>query len=406
MARLAYFDCFSGISGDMILGALVDAGLELDRLGEELAGLGISGYRLTSERVQRAGITATRVHVNLAAEHQPVRHLSEILEIIAGSGLPAEDRRRGSLVFQHLAEAEAAVHGVSPEEVHFHEVGAVDAIVDILGTIAGLRLLAIDECYASPLPVGSGTVRSGHGELPVPAPATLELLARARAPLRSEAGERGELVTPTGAALLTTLARFGRPALRLERVGYGAGGRDPAERPNVLRLWMGEGEPQPAGRLIEMETNIDDMPAEFFGYVQERLFDAGALDVWFTPIQMKKNRPAVLLSLVCRQSAEDVLVGVLLRETSTLGVRQHNVERHEAERESVRFPSSLGEAAVKVKRLAGERARVAPEYESCREIALRTGIALPDVYRTVAGEAEAWLNTREATRQEKWEKRP
>lgn len=391
MALLAYFDCVSGVSGDMILGALVDAGLDLDRLRHELDALAVQGYALRSERVQRAGIAATRVHVDLEDTEQPPRRLSDVLTIIDGSPLPEQDRARGAAVFRSLAEAEAGVHGTSLEEVHFHEVGAVDAIVDVMGAIAGLRLLGVAACYASALPAGSGWARSLHGAIPVPAPATLALLARAGAPLREDAGERGELVTPTGAALLTTLAHFERPAQRLRRVGYGAGGRDPAERPNVLRLWLGEGEERPERRLLQMETNIDDMPAEYFGYVQERLFAAGALDVWFSAIQMKKNRPATLLSLLCPPEAEQNLVTILLRETSTLGLRCWEVRRHEAEREIQRFVSSLGEAAVKVKRLPGEPPRVAPEYESCRAIALATGMPLPEVFRVVNREAEAWL---------------
>ena len=395
MVRVGYFDCVSGISGDMVLGALVDAGLSLDQLQRELASLRVGGYRLWSEPVHRAGIAATRVHVELDPGERPRRNLADILALIDGSGLPAADRERGSLVFRRLAGAEAAVHGTSVQEIHFHEVGAVDAIVDVLGAVVGLRLLGIEECYASAVPSGGGSARSAHGEIPAPAPATLELLARAGAPMRADRGERGELVTPTGAALLTSLARFERPALTLERVGYGAGGRDPTDRPNVLRLWIGEAEARPARRLLEVETNIDDMPAEHFGYVQEQLFAAGALDVWFTPIQMKKNRPATMLSLLCPLEAEDVIAGVLLRETSTLGLRLHEVRRHEAERESVRFASSLGEAGIKIKLLPGEPPRIAPEYESCREIALRTGLPLAEVYRLVTREAEAGLQRRE-----------
>lgn len=393
MAALAYFDCVSGVSGDMILGALVDAGLSLDQLAGELDGLGVSGYGLRSERVQRAGIAATRVHVELEAAEQPRRHLSDVLEIIVRSALPETDKQRGASVFRRLAEAEAAVHGTGVEEVHFHEVGALDAVVDVMGAIAGLRLLGIEACFASALPMGSGQARSAHGTIPVPAPATMELLARAGAPLREDAGERGELVTPTGAALLTTLARFERPALSLRRVGYGAGGRDPADRPNVLRVWLGEGR-SVARTLLQIETNIDDMPAELFGYVQERLFAAGALDVWFSPIQMKKNRPGTLLSLLCPAAAEPEVAAILLRETSTLGFRLWEVRRHEAERDTLRFLSSLGEADVKLKRLPGEAVRVAPEYESCRALALSSGLPLPEIYRIVAREAEAWLATR------------
>src|SRR5581483_10592360 len=222
-------------------------------------------------------------------------------------------------------------------------------------------------------------------------PATLELLARAGAPVREDRGERGELLTPTGAAILTSLARFERPAMTMERVGYGAGARNPADSPNVLRVWLGSGDGRTARRILQVETNIDDMPAEYFGYVQERLFAAGALDVWFTPVQMKKSRPGVVLALLCPAGVEAAVVDVLLTETSTLGLRVWDVRRHEAERQILRLPTSLGEAAVKVKRLPNQAPRVAPEYDSCREIAMRTGLPLSDVYRTVTREAEAWL---------------
>jgi uncharacterized protein (TIGR00299 family) protein len=398
MARLAYFDCVSGASGDMILGALVGAGLAIDRLRDELALLRLPGYRLRAERVQRAGLVATQLHVELDAAPHPSRRLVDVLRVIEAAGLPEVDRERGSAIFRRLAEAEAAVHGVGVEEIHFHEVGAVDAIVDVMGAVVGLRLLGVEAAFCSPLPLGSGSAQSQHGRIPIPGPATLELLARAGAPVREDRGERGELLTPTGAAILTTLARFERPAMTLERAGYGAGGRNPPEAPNVLRVWLGQGEAQPARRLLQLETNIDDMPAEFFSYVQERLFAAGALDVWFTPVQMKKNRPAVVLSLLCPAAAEAAVVDVLLSETSTLGLRLWEVRRHEAARESVRFSSSLGEAAVKVKRLPGHPPRVAPEYESCRAIALRTGVPLPEVYQTVAREAQDWLAAREMQR--------
>jgi pyridinium-3,5-bisthiocarboxylic acid mononucleotide nickel chelatase len=391
---IAYFDCVSGISGDMVLGALIDAGLGIERLRDQLASLQVSGYALRSERVLRAGIAATRLHVELDGGEQPHRKLSDVIAIIEASTLPLRDKQRGIAVFRRLAEVEAAIHGTGVEEIHFHEVGALDAIVDVMGAIIGLRLLGVQECYASALPAGSGRVRSAHGTIPVPAPATLELLARAGATLRADAGEQGELVTPTGAALLAELARFERPELRLHRIGYGAGGRDTAGFPNVLRLWLGEAAGEPGRPLLQIETNIDDMPAEHFGYVQERLFAAGALDVWFMPVQMKKNRPATVLALLCPPDAETALSEILLRETTTLGLRVWEVRRHEAERESLRFNSTLGEAAIKVKRLPGTAPRVAPEYDSCREIALRSGLPFPEVFTRIAREAEAWLAER------------
>ena len=391
MTRVAYFDCFSGASGDMILGALLDAGLALEALQAEVGKLALpqGAFRLEARQVHRAGFAATKLDV-IIEETPRHRTLGEVLEIIRGSALPAGDIERIEGVFRALGEVEAKVHGSSVEAVELHEVGAVDAMVDVTGCIAGLRLLGIETVYASPLPLGHGEGRGSHGALPLPAPATLELVARAGAPIVEGEGPRGELVTPTGAALLTTLGRFERPAMRVEKVGYGAGGRDPEGRPNVLRVWLGETEP--AGKRMRLiETNIDDMSPELLAYTQEALMAAGAADVWFTPIQMKKSRPATMLSVLCQETLESTLVALLLRETSTLGVRVRDVARYEVERDVFEFESSLGPAAVKVKRLPGEPPRVAPEYEVCRRIAQERGMALSEVYRVVASEAEALL---------------
>jgi uncharacterized protein (TIGR00299 family) protein len=263
-----------------------------------------------------------------------------------------------------------------------------------MGTVAGLRLLGVEELYCSPLPAGGGEVAGPHGTLPLPAPATLEILARARAPLRPDGGERGELVTPTGAALVAELARFGRPEMTLQKIGCGAGSRDTAERPNVLRLWLGEAVASPTRPVLLMETNIDDMSGEMLGYAVEKLLAAGAADVWLTPVQMKKNRPGVVLSVICAESEEEALAWIILRETSTLGVRVRPVQRWEAEREAFEFESSLGPVAVKVKRLPDEPPRVAPEYEACKRLAERSGLPLAEVYRIVQGEAEARLASR------------
>ena len=395
MTRIAYLDCFSGISGDMLLGALIDAGVDAARLSEELGGLSLPGWSLRAERVQRSGLAATRAHVDLAVSPQPHRRLPDVLAIIEASTLPHEDRRRASDVFRLLAGAEARVHGVRPDEIEFHEVGSLDAIVDVVGAIAGMRLLGIERLYCSALPAGGGTATSAHGALPVPAPATLELMARAGAPLAASSGDRPmEMVTPTGAAIVATLATFERPPMHVTAVGYGAGGRDPEGWPNVLRLWLGDAIEPARPAMLLIETNIDDMNPEIYGYVQEQLFAAGAADVWFQPIQMKKNRPGVLLAALCSAEREDAVVSVLLRETSTLGVRVTPVARHEAQRETFEFTSSLGPAAVKVKRLPGEPPRVAPEYEACRRIALARGIALAEVYRVVEQEALEKLESR------------
>ncbi len=402
MTRIAYLDCFSGVSGDMLLGALLDAGLPLEELRGELAKLPLDGYGLSSRPVQRAGLAATQAMVEVR-EEQPPRTLRDVLDLIEGASLPASDREQATAVFQRLAEAEATVHGETVETVHLHDVGAVDAVVDVMGTVIGLRLLGVEQVYASALPLGKGEVEGRHGRLPLPAPATLELLARAGAPLAAAAGEpAGELVTPTGAAIVTTLARFERPEMTLERIGYGAGSRDPEGRPNVLRLWLGEGVHSAALRtgpsapkpMLLIETNIDDMTAEMLAYVQEKLMASGAADAWFTSIQMKKGRPGVMLSVICSEAVEETMARLLLRETSTLGVRVRAVHRWEAEREALAFESSLGPAAAKVKRLPGEPPRLAPEYEACRGLAERSGLPLAEVYRIVQAEGEAELDRR------------
>ena len=391
--RIGYFDCFAGASGDMILGALLDAGVPLGDLQDALRGLPLDGYHLAVERVRRGPIAATKLNVVVDAEPAdlPERNLSAILDILARSTLPAPVIERAGDVFRALAEAEAQVHGVTPDEIHFHEVGAIDAIVDITGAIAGLHLLGLDQIYASPLPPGGGTVWSRHGRLPVPAPATVALLAQAGAPFGPNPVEpcSYELVTPTGAAILTTVAKFQRPSVFLSRVGYGAGGRNPDQFPNVLRFWIGETVAAPVtGSLIILETNLDNVSAEILGYTFERLFEAGALDVWFSSIQMKKNRPGTLVNVIGPAHLEPELVSVLIRETPTLGVRVRPFRRHEANRQVCSFTSSLGPAEVKLKILDGTIAGLNPEYESARALAASHNLPLTLVYDRLRAEAE------------------
>ena len=388
--RAVYFNCIGGISGDMVLGALVDVGLSLASLSEELSKLKLGGYRIEEARDRRGGISGTRVTVTLdkeASQHGP-RALKEILSIISASPLAPRVKERAKAVFQGLAQAEAKVHGSSIEEVHFHEVGAVDAIVDIVGAAVALELLEVDRVYCSAIPGGGGTVSSSHGRLPVPAPATLELMAKARAPLRATSDPQMELSTPTGVAIMTALASFQPPTLEIERAGYGLGQRDLGDYPNVLGIWLGQVEGAEATRtLLLLETNIDDMNPELYGYVMERLFLVGARDVWFTPIQMKKGRPAVMLSVLSSPQDEDAVVRTILRETSSLGVRVREVRRHEAGREVKGVSTSLGTVDVKVKLISGQAVAVSPEYESCRRIALEKDIPLQEVYRIVTSEA-------------------
>jgi uncharacterized protein (TIGR00299 family) protein len=381
--NIAYLDCFAGAGGDMLLGALIDIGLPLRELASGLSRLPLTGYELRAEKAQCGPLTGTKVTVALdEAQEAEHRTLSQILDIIAASDLPQPVKGQGARIFSRLAEAEAKVHGITVEEVHFHEVGAVDAIVDVMGVVLGFHLLGVEAVFASALPLGYGSIETAHGNLPLPAPATLELLAMSRAPVRPEA-EAGELVTPTAAAIITTLASFGCPPFTLERIGYGIGAR------HLLRLWLGQTTEVTPPELLLLETNIDDMNPELYGYVMERLFTQGALDVWFIPIQMKKNRPAVTLCVLASAQAEAALTETILRETSTLGIRVQSVSRRQAEREVVEIETSLGRAAVKLKRLHGSPVAVVPEYEDCRRLALEHRLPLQEVYRIVCSAADA-----------------
>ena len=396
MAKAAYFDCFSGCSGDMIIGALLDCGLPLETLEKGLSTLAVGGYKLSVEKVKRSSIMASRFIVTLDEHHhQHHRSLPDILKIIEESQLTPMVKEKSSAIFRRLAEAEAIVHGTTPDKVHFHKIGAVDTIIDIVGAVLGFETLEIERFYSSPLTVGSGTVNTAHGVLPVPAPATMQLLTQSGAPIveTSVAGETpGELVTPTGAVLITSLATFSRPQMTLDRIGYGTGSREFAKWPNVLRLWLGE-ETEDTGKegLVLLETNIDNMNPEIYGYLMDKLFAQEAADVWFTPIQMKKNRPATMLSVLAPKYAEARLTEIILNETSTLGVRVRPVSRHIAGREMIEFDSSLGRVKTKIKRLGGDMVDVAPEYEDCRRIALEKNIPLQEVYRIVENEARTYL---------------
>ncbi|MGD2174126.1 MAG: nickel pincer cofactor biosynthesis protein LarC [Candidatus Brocadiaceae bacterium] len=381
--KIAYLDCFSGVSGDMCLGALVDAGVPLQYLRDVLAGLPVSGYSLTEERVRRGGVVATRVRVQLDGGHdQPHRGLTDVLEIIAGGSLDEEVAEGSSAVFRRLAEAEGKVHGVGPEEVHFHEVGAVDAVCDIVGAVAGLRRLGVEAVKFSTVRLGGGTVRAAHGTLPVPAPATVELLRG----LPTAGGPIDlELTTPTGAALLSTLGEPSPqwPPMMVETIGYGAGERDPAELPNVLRLAVGteSGAEAPADRVWVLETNLDDMTGEEVGYCTEVLLARGALDVFVTPVQMKKNRPGVQITVLCPPERLREMEKLLWRHTTTLGIRRLLWQRSRLARRTRTVTTPWGEVRVKVALLGEEVVRREPEYEDCREVAAQNDLAFREVFR-------------------------
>ncbi|HYP02382.1 MAG TPA: nickel pincer cofactor biosynthesis protein LarC [Pyrinomonadaceae bacterium] len=388
--RTLYFDCFAGASGDMILGALVAAGADARALQEQLALLGLSEFEITFETVDRSGISATHARVR-TADRQSHRHLSAILKIIADSRLSATVKARASRIFKRLGEAEARVHNVAVEQIHFHEVGALDAIVDVVGACIGFELLAIERFVSSPLHVGSGTVEMAHGRFPVPPPAVVELLAGA--PVYSM-DIKGELVTPTGAAIISTVCagNFGAlPALRIAATGYGAGTREYKDFPNALRLIVGETtDEKTAGesfsetaseKLFMLETNLDDASPQILGHALERAFALGALDCFFTPVQMKKNRPGVLVSILCRASEQEALTELLFDETPTLGVRSYVVERRALGREFASVETEFGAINVKVARRDGRVSNIAPEYEDCRAAAARAGVPLHAVER-------------------------
>jgi hypothetical protein len=374
---IAYLDLPAGLSGDMFLGCLVDAGWSIEALRSTVDALALpaGSVQVRAEQVQRGPLRATLVHVD-TVETTEHRHLSDIRKTIQRAALPLSVQANAIATFTRLAEAEGKIHGEPAEHVHFHEVGALDAIVDIVGAAAGLYGLGIEQVYASGAPLGSGWVESAHGRIPVPAPATLELLAAAQAPTRPSPGP-GELVTPTGAALLAQYARFEQPEMRLSRIGMGAGQRDPAW-PNVARLWLGEA--LAAGPMIEIATNIDDMNPELYGAISQRLFAAGARDVWLTPVQMKKGRPGVVLSAIAPAGLEATLADLLLRETTTLGVRVHAVRRHEAGRDRRTVDTRYGPIQVKLKLIDGVVWGAMPEYDDCLRAAEATGIPVRLVY--------------------------
>ena len=395
--KLAYFDCFSGISGNMVLGALLDAGLGLDALKEALAGLKVSGYEIEARKVKRKGIAGTLVDVR-ASEGEVGRSLGDVLKIIEESDLPEDVKERAGAIFTRLAEAEARVHGVNVEEIHFHEVGGVDAIVDVVGSVIGLKLLGIEEIYSSPLHLGKGFVECAHGILPVPAPATLELVKGV--PVYGWDIE-AELVTPTGAAIITTLAKdFGHvPPMEVEAIGYGAGHRD-LPIPNLLRVSIGKAlEPREHGYeedvVTVVEANIDDMNPEFYEHVMARLFDRGALDVFLTPIQMKKGWPAVKLSALVKEADLDEMLNAFFEETTTLGVRLYQARRRKLARENVLVETKYGKVSVKVGKLGDIVKNVSPEYEDCRRIAEREGIPLKEVYEEARRAARELMHGRE-----------
>lgn len=385
--RTLYFDCAAGASGDMILGALVGAGVDPQQLIDQLKLLGVENYQVSFSQVDRCNLSATRATVEIGPEHSH-RHLADLLKIINNSQLNTAVKERASRVFSLLAEAESEVHNVPVERIHFHEVGALDAIIDIVGACIGFELLGIERFVCSPLHVGSGTVEIAHGRFPVPPPAVVSLLRGA--PIYSTE-VKGELVTPTGAAIIKAVVQeFGPvPPMVVGSIGYGAGSREYKDFPNALRIIIGESADKGAEaaedveRLMMLETNIDDMSPQVFGYVMDKAFELGALDCYFTPVQMKKNRPGTLLSILCKPAAKQILFEMLLVETTTLGVRSYEVERQALQRAIVTVETPYGAIGVKEARMDGRLLRAMPEYEHCRRAAREAGVTLLDVEQAV-----------------------
>ena len=388
--KIAYFDCFSGASGDMILGSMIDAGLNPKELRRELGKIPIPKVQLNVRKILKRGIFATQVIITGKKEKKSYRTLSDILKIVEKSHLEPEVRKKSKEVFERIASVEAKIHRKPVKDIHFHELSGLDSIVDIVGSIWGFHRLGIDKLYVSKVNVGSGFVKCEHGILPVPAPATLALMKGK--PIYSSGVER-ELLTPTGAALLTFLGSdFGNmPEMRVERVGYGAG-RDDLPHPNLLRLVIGAPSVN-AGmeRVMVIETNIDDMNPQFYDYTIEKLLAMGVMEVFLTPIMMKKNRPGTLLKVICPSEKLTSVTGFLLKETTTLGLRWHEEERNRSDREILTLGTRYGKIRFKLARWEGKVVNLSPEYEDCKRVAIKKKIALKEVFEGARKEALTFL---------------
>lgn len=378
--RIGYFDCFSGVSGDMILGALVDAGLEVERLQEAIAGLKVSGIQLAAEQVKRGPFVGTRVHVQTDERGHPHRRLPDIEAILDRADLSDFVRADAKRIFRRLAEAEATVHGTTPDQIHFHEVGALDAIADVVGAAWGVRQLGLERIHVSPMNLGAGFVQSDHGRMPVPAPGTAALLAGFPV-YGSEIP--AELTTPTGAAILTTLATAHgpMPAMTVQRVAYGAGSRDLREQPNLLRLMIGE-IPGDVDRdqITLLEATIDDMNPQFFEPLLDRLFEAGALDAFLSPVIMKKSRPATLLTVLAEPAIADRCASVILTHSTTFGVRAYTATRWKLARDVITVTTRHGPVRVKRGWSGDQITILAPEYEDCRRVAQAADVPIQVIY--------------------------
>jgi hypothetical protein len=386
VSTVAYLDCVGGLAGDMLLAALLDAGADLEALRRVPAALGIEGVEIHVERVERQGIGALHVRIDSPHDHEH-RHYAEIRERVQGADLPERARARSLEAFRRLAEVEGGIHAVPPDDVHFHELGSLDTLIDVCGAFVLMDELGIERVVSSPLPFARGFVTAAHGVLPLPAPATLALLEGAQlVGVETDA----ELVTPTGAAVLATAVdEWGPlPSITLEAVGYGAGTKDFADRPNVVRVVLGAESSRPRGRVALLETNLDDFPPELVPDAVERCFDVGALDVWTVPAHMKKGRPGFVLSVLARPDVEAEIARVLLEETSALGVRVSRLDRYELEREERRVELDGGSVRVKVGLLGGRVVNLAPEHDDCAALARATGRSVQSVWAEALARAQ------------------
>jgi hypothetical protein len=396
--KIAYFDCFSGISGDMILGAFIDLGLDLDKLTSHLSKMQMGGYKITASKEKRGSITGTRLDVKVEGKKQSHRSMVQIRKIIGESRLPGQVKKTSLAIFERLAQVEGNLHQQSPEDVHFHEIGAADSIVDMVGACLGLYFLDIKKVVASPLPLGRGFVQSQHGMLPLPAPATLALLEDTPV---YDSGQQRELVTPTGAAILTTICSEygGFPTMSIAKVGYGVGRHPEDHPPNLLRVVLGQTSLETVKeKLLMVETSMDDMNPELYGHLMEQLFNAGGLDVNVLPAQMKKNRPGQLLRVLVPEGLRETVLQILFSETTTLGVRIQELERYSLPRHTIRVQTPFGNLPVKVVANQQGHYGFAPEYDACQRAARRHNVPLRHVYEEAIFSAKEGLSKEKKTK--------
>ena len=388
--KTAYFHCIGGVSGDMILASMVDLGIDVNKLVDTINTAGISGFDLKVRNVDRSGLVGKSLHVNIQKNETPLK-FKALIDRIVGSNLPKDVIKKTQMILTEIGKVASEVHQIDLDDVILHELGSIDTLVDVIGCVVGLELLGITECFSSPLPIGGGMISTDHGIMVAPAPATMGLIKKNNIPIVAAlpgSFEIGETLTPTATAILSTITKFDSPTMSIEDIGYGFGHKYSPKYPNILSLWIGElSESSFSQQTVLLETNIDDMTAESLGYVMDLLFKEGALDVWFTSIHMKKNRPGVILSTLIPRFLEKKIIKLILNETTTFGIRSKLIDRYLADREVVVFETSLGSVRVKIKKEEGVKLAVSPEYDDCRKISETCNIPIFQVYSTIMSEA-------------------